>query len=76
VILHLVSEENPWPRVPLADYEGHMRAPGVEQLDALAELFGHVLTTCAPHSVAILGVAGGNGLDFVDPSLVRASART
>jgi len=71
VILHLVSEENPWLRVPLADYEGHMRAPGVEQLDVLAELFGRVLTTCAPHSVAILGVAGGNGLDFVHPSLVR-----
>ena len=70
-MLRFVPEENPWLRVPLADYEGHMRAPGVEQLDALAELFAHALRTCAPRSVAVLGVAGGNGLDAIDPAVAR-----
>jgi hypothetical protein len=65
-MLRLVSEQNPWLRVPLADYEGHMRAPGVAQLDALGELFACALRTYVPRSVAVLGVAGGNGLDAVD----------
>jgi hypothetical protein len=29
---------NPWLEIPLDDYEGHMRAPGVEQLGLLSEL--------------------------------------
>ena len=69
-MLRFVSDENPWLRVPLADYEGHMRAPGVEQFDALAELFAQALRTCEPRSVAILGVAGGNGLDAIDRAVV------
>ena len=56
---------SPWLGVPLADYEGHMQSPGVEQLDALSELFGEALAGCRPASVAVLGVAGGNGLDRV-----------
>jgi hypothetical protein len=58
---------NPWLSVPLADYEAHMRSPAVQQLDALAGLFEEVLNIKAPASVAILGIAGGNGLDRVDP---------
>ncbi|MFN7924767.1 MAG: methyltransferase domain-containing protein [Bryobacteraceae bacterium] len=62
---------NPWLDVPLEDYEGHMRAPGVEQLDALADLFGEALAFCRPESVAILGVAGGNGLDRIDTGVTK-----
>ena len=39
-----------------------MGSAAVEQLDALAELFDRALRHARPDSVAILGVAGGNGL--------------
>jgi hypothetical protein len=57
---------NPWLSIPLDDYEGHMKSAEVQQLDALAELFAEALSHCCPASVAVLGVAGGNGLDRVD----------
>jgi threonine dehydrogenase-like Zn-dependent dehydrogenase len=62
---------NPWLDVPLDDYEGHMRSAGVEQLGVLSELFAEALATCRPTSVAILGIAGGNGLEAVDPTITR-----
>ena len=60
---------NPWLQIPLADYEGHMQSAGVEQLAVLSRLFGEVLHLCKPASVAILGVAGGNGLEHIDSSV-------
>jgi len=62
---------NPWLTVPLADYEGHMGPEGVHQLEALASLFARALSFAKPASVAVLGVAGGNGLDRVDPAITR-----
>ena len=62
---------NPWLGVPLADYEGHMDSPEVHQLGALAELFAEVLALCRPESVAVLGIAGGNGLDHVDRAITK-----
>jgi hypothetical protein len=59
----------PWLDVPLADYEGHMSAAGVEQLTPLAELFQLAIAHARPASVAVLGVAGGNGLDRIDPQV-------
>lgn len=56
---------NPWLSIPLGDYEGHMDSDTVRQLGALSELFGHALACCRPESVAILGVAGGNGLERI-----------
>lgn len=61
--------DNPWLNVPLADYEGHMNSAGVEQLAALSELFAEALAYCGPESVAVIGVAGGNGLDRIDSML-------
>ena len=57
---------NPWLSIPLEDYEGHMGSAGVRQLTALAELFKIALHRCRPESVAVLGVAGGNGLEQID----------
>ena len=62
---------NPWLSVPLADYEGHMRSAEVQQLDALSELFAEALECCHPASIAVLGIAGGNGLEHVDGALTR-----
>jgi hypothetical protein len=62
---------NAWLDIPLADYEGHMSAPGVGQLGVLSDLFRHVLHEIEPASVAILGVAGGNGLEHIDLTTTR-----
>jgi hypothetical protein len=62
---------NPWLSIPLADYEGHMCSPEVQQLGALSELFGVALGRCLPASVAVLGIAGGNGLEQVDPRITK-----
>ena len=62
---------NPWLTVPLADYEGHMKSAHVQQASALSELFANALAYCRPTSVAILGIAGGNGLEQIDHSLTR-----
>ena len=59
----------PWLSVPLDDYEGHMSAVEVGQLTVLAELFRSVLERCRPESVAIAGIAGGNGLGAIDSSV-------
>ncbi len=62
---------NPWLTVPLEDYEGHMGSTGVQQLTALAELFKCALDRCLPESVAVLGVAGGNGLEEIDCAVTK-----
>jgi hypothetical protein len=58
--------DNPWLKVPLADYESHMNSAGVEQSAALSELFAGALARCQPESVAVIGIAGGDGLDHID----------
>ena len=65
------SLHHPWLTVPLGDYETHMNSPHVAQLEPLAELFADALDAFQPGSVAILGVAGGNGLDRIDPTVTQ-----
>ena len=60
---------NPWLAFPLEDYEEHMGSEAVDQLAPLADLFGEALARLRPRSVAVLGVAGGNGLERVDSAL-------
>jgi hypothetical protein len=62
---------NPWLGIPLGDYEGHMGSAEVGQLPVLAELFKCALDHCRPKSVAVLGVAGGNGLEQIDCSITK-----
>jgi predicted TPR repeat methyltransferase len=62
---------NPWLDIPLLDYEGHMNSANVAQLTPLADLFEEALRFCRPESVAILGIAGGNGLDRIDLRLTK-----
>jgi Zn-dependent alcohol dehydrogenase len=62
---------DPWLSIPLADYEGHMAADSVQQLSALSALFKRVLEDCHPDSVAILGIAGGNGLEHANPATLK-----
>jgi SAM-dependent methyltransferase len=62
---------NPWLSIPLSDYEGHMAAPDVEQLPALSLLFARVLQQRKPRSLAVLGIAGGNGLEHIGRAITR-----
>jgi hypothetical protein len=64
----VTNVHNPWLDIPLADYEGHMVLPHVAQASLLADLFGALLRELQPESVAVLGCAGGNGLDRIDPA--------
>ena len=61
--------ENPWLNIPLADYEGHMGSEEVQQSGVLADLFAEALALRRPQSVAILGIAGGNGLARIDANV-------
>ena len=46
-----------------------MSSAEVHQLGTLSDLFAEVLGRCRPLSVAVLGIAGGNGLDHIDSSI-------
>ncbi len=65
------TPRNPWLDIPLADYEQHMDAPAVAQAAMLADRLHELVDACAPLSLALLGSAGGNGLDRVNPSVTR-----
>ena len=62
---------NPWLSIPLEDYEGHMGSAEVQHFGALSELFKRALDHCLPESVAVLGIAGGNGLEQIDSSITK-----
>lgn len=62
---------NPWLSIPLRDYEEHMQSAGIRQSGVLSELFAESLAFCSSHSVAVLGIAGGNGLEHIDPQLTN-----
>lgn len=56
---------NPWLNIPVADYEGHMGSPNVDQLSFLASTFKEALEYHDRDTVALLGCATGNGLEHV-----------
>ena len=55
--------------MPLSEYEQHMSSAEVQQSGALSGLFAEAIGRCRPSSIAILGIAGGNGLDHIDSSI-------
>jgi ubiquinone/menaquinone biosynthesis C-methylase UbiE len=62
---------NPWLDISLADYEGHMALPTIGQAQLLSEVFATALRQYAPRSVAVLGCAGGNGLDRISSEVTE-----
>ena len=48
-----------------------MGSDNVRQLEDLSDLFKCALDLCNPKSVAILGIAGGNGLEQIDPATTK-----
>jgi SAM-dependent methyltransferase len=63
--------KNPWLDIPLDDYEAHMALPHVCQASLLADLLGSAIAEYKPRSVAILGCAGGNGLERISDTSVQ-----
>lgn len=58
---------NPWNTIDLKDYENHMKLDSVMQLQTMNEMMKDQLFRWPASSVMIFGVAGGNGLEHVDP---------
>jgi hypothetical protein len=63
---------HPWRGIDLDVYERHMSDARVGQLQLLREITGEQLAASPARTVGVLGVAGGNGLDLIDPSAVEA----
>lgn len=57
---------NPWEEISLSDYENHMKLNSVMQLQNLNQMMKGQLNAYSVSSVMILGVAGGNGLEYID----------
>jgi len=57
---------NPWLNIPASDYEGHMGLPEVDQLKFLGNVFKESLNKYDSRSLAYLGCATGNGLEYID----------
>ncbi len=63
---------NPWKEIPLSDYENHMKLDTVRQLQAMNTMMKDQLCRYPISTAMILGIAGGNGLNHVDPDRLRA----
>ena len=61
--------DHPWQGIRLNVYEQHMSDPSVGQLQMLRQITNEQLTAFPSRSIGILGIAGGNGLDLIDPAV-------
>lgn len=70
------GEERPkdhtWEGIDLAIYDQHMSDAAVGHLQLLHQITREQLTSYPARSIGILGVAGGNGLDLIDPATTDA----
>lgn len=62
---------NPWVQIPLSSYENHMKLEDVLQLQTLNSIMKEQICEFPISSVAILGIAGGNGLEHVNSPRIK-----
>jgi len=62
---------HPWEAISLTDYENHMKLDSVMQLQAMNDVMKAQLSCYPAQTVMILGVAGGNGLEHVNPDKIK-----
>jgi SAM-dependent methyltransferase len=62
---------NPWLRMPASNYEGHMSSPKVAQQSFLAQTFKESLESQDSSTIALLGCATGNGLEYINTESTR-----
>ncbi|MFJ6535109.1 hypothetical protein ACIQH5_02675 [Paenarthrobacter sp. NPDC091711] len=68
----VAGNEHPWRDIDLDVYERHMSDSRVGQLQQLNLITRDQLAAYPAASVGVLGVAGGNGLDLIDPGTIDA----
>ena len=66
-----VATGNPWLKIPLDDYEGHMSLPAVGQAQMIADQLDGAIARWSPTSIAVIGCAGGNGLERIAGATVE-----
>ena len=62
---------NPWEDISLDDYEKHMSLDSVRQLQAMNSIMREQFEAYDVETAAVLGIAGGNGLEHVRPEKYR-----
>lgn len=63
--------KNPWEEIKLSDYENHMKLGSVMQLQTMADMMRTQFNSFDVKTAMVLGVAGGNGLEHVDPTKLK-----
>lgn len=61
----MTDVRNPWLEIPLRDYEGHMALPEIGQARMLSDQLKLAVEANKPQSLALIGCAGGNGLETI-----------
>ncbi len=56
---------NPWEEIKLEDYENHMKLDSVMQLQTMNSLMKEQFEAYPVSTAMVLGIAGGNGLEYV-----------
>lgn len=65
--------KNPWLQIPSEEYNGHMSAPNVMQLQMLSRIFKESLDEFEPGSICVLGCTAGNGFEhLINRDITRA----
>ncbi len=62
---------NPWEEISIDDYEKHMSLDSVRQLQVLDSIMKEQFAAYPVETAAVLGVAGGNGLDHIGTDKYR-----
>lgn len=62
---------HPWLEIPIGDYEAHMASESVGQARLLGSALQRTVRQLCPRSLAVFGVADGNGLELVERATVR-----
>ena len=70
--IEIINQSNTiWNQVSLDDYENHMAHDSVGQLQLLNLLTKQYHSKHKPRNPLFLGIAGGNGLEHIDPTFVH-----
>lgn len=62
---------NPWENLLLSNYENHMKLSDLFQLQTLNNIMKSQTNMYTIYSIAILEIAGGNGLEHIDISSIK-----
>lgn len=65
------NNTNPWIEISLDDYEKHMSLDSVKQLQTMNSIMKEQFSAYPVNTATLLGIAGGNGLEYVSPDKFR-----